>query len=299
MVRMSSQTGPLIGVEEMRNYILDALRYFNTQSDSPVNDSDRKTINNLTRNIQESIYNDHRSSYFIAPNGFIDKRLNENNRNSFLEAIHFLLIEGIIMWGNAFDRDTLTFPHFSITTHGQKVVKEGGEIKPHDPENYIENVKNKIKNLDKITLIYLKESLQCYLRGNYIASSVMLGVASEATLDLLFNWMLEKDNVTNPDLKNKLEKLQNRNELKTKFDLIYNELEKVQKRFDNSIRDNMETHLKGIFHLIRTQRNDSGHPTGKLISRDDMYINLHVFPAYCETVYKILNYLKKSREKLF
>lgn len=61
----------------------------------------------------------------------------------------------------------------------------------------------------------------------------------------------------------------------------------------------METHLKGIFHLIRTQRNDAGHPTGKLVSRDDLYINLHIFPTYCETVYNILNYLKNSPEKLF
>jgi hypothetical protein len=104
--------------------------------------------------------------------------------------------------------------------------------------------------------------------------------------------------VTNPELKNRLEKIQNKNDLKGKFELVYAELDKVKTNFDFDIRDTMETNLKGIFHLIRLQRNDSGHPTGKTVSKDQMLVYLQMFPSYCETVYRILNHLKYSPNKL-
>lgn len=126
----------------------------------------------------------------------------------------------------------------------------------------------------------------------------MLGVASEATFDLLYNWMLEKDNVTNPELKKRLEKFQNKNDLEGKFDLVYRELDKIKTNFDLEIREIMQTNLNGIFTLIRMQRNDSGHPTGKTVSKDQMLVYLQMFPSYSETVYRILNYLKNSHQKL-
>ena len=110
--------------------------------------------------------------------------------------------------------------------------------------------------------------------------------------------MLEKDNVTNPELKKRLEKFQNKNDLEGKFDLVYRELDKIKTTFDLEIREIMQTNLNGIFTLIRMQRNDSGHPTGKTVSKDQMLVYLQMFPSYSETVYRILNYLKNSHQKL-
>lgn len=282
----------------MRTYVIEALRYFNQQRNDTTNFPDSKRISNLRAKVEEYLFRKYPDHYERYSNGNVDKRLNENNRNSFLEAVHFLTIEGIIMGGNAFDSDTDSFPYFSITSYGKRALEsKEGEITPHDPENYIANLKERIKHVDDITLIYLQESLQCHFRGNYIASSVMLGVASEATLNLIFNWML--NNVTDPNLKIELENLRNRSEIKKKFRLIYRELERVKNQFNFEIRDNMDSNLNGIFNLIRTQRNDSGHPTGKRISRDNMFINLRIFPAYCETVHKILSHLKKNKGTLF
>ncbi len=245
------------------------------------------------------IFQKYQDSYERFPKGKVDTRLNTNNRNNFLQVLNLLIGEGVIMWGNADDRDRKSEPYFSITDYGKKVLEAvEGEIVPHDPENYITNLKKRIEGLDSLVLPYLQECLQCHLRGNYLASSVMLGVASEATFDLLYNWMLEKDNVTNPELKKRLEKFQNKNDLEGKFDLVYRELDKIKTTFDLEIREIMQTNLNGIFTLIRMQRNDSGHPTGKTVSKDQMLVYLQMFPSYCETVYRILNYLKNSHQKL-
>lgn len=67
---------------------------------------------------------------------------------------------------------------------------EAGEIIPHDLDDYLTNLKTKIPELDDLVNMYIQESIQCYLRSNLIASSIMLGVASEAVFDQLFNLML-------------------------------------------------------------------------------------------------------------
>ena len=72
----------------------------------------------------------------------------------------------------------LDFTLGSITTYGKKVL-ESGEIIPHDSYDYLVRLKKAVPDLDDIVLIYAEESLQCYLNGNLMASSVMLGVASE------------------------------------------------------------------------------------------------------------------------
>jgi hypothetical protein len=151
--------------------------------------------------------------------------------------------------------------------------------------------------VDDLVFIYIRESIQCYLKSNLIASSVMLGVASEAVFNKLLNWML--DNVTNPKLKDRLNRIQNKNDLRGKFDIVYGELEREKNLFKPNIRDNLETNLSGIFQLIRLQRNDSGHPTGKIIPRYQLFIYLNMFPAYCECAYAILDELEKRPNKIF
>ena len=44
--------------------------------------------------------------------------------------------------------------------------------------------------------MYIEESVQCFFENDQTASSVMLGVAAEAILYQLFEWM--KNNATNP-----------------------------------------------------------------------------------------------------
>ena len=43
------QTGPSIDIEEMRDLVLQGLRYFNSQSDHTTNYPDSKTISNLKK----------------------------------------------------------------------------------------------------------------------------------------------------------------------------------------------------------------------------------------------------------
>jgi hypothetical protein len=53
--------------------------------------------------------------------------------------------------------------------------------------------------------------------------------------------------------------------------------------------------LDTIADLLRIYRNDSGHPTGKQISREDAYSNLRVFMSYMERLYKLKAFFESGR----
>lgn len=89
----------------------------------------------------------------------------------------------------------------------------------------------------------------------------MLGGASEAAFEVLWSTLKSKYN-----RKERFERLDNK-PLKTKFDEVIKELELIKNKLPKEIKENIDTNIKGIFTLIRTQRNDFGHPTGKYINR--------------------------------
>jgi len=118
------ENGPILELKEMRTFVIEGLRYFNEQSDNTNNYPDLKTVHNLKSKIEKSIFQKYQAQYRRNSNNTVDDRLNENNRNNFLEVIHSLYVEGVIMWGNAFDSDTDFYPHFSITSKGKKYLQE-------------------------------------------------------------------------------------------------------------------------------------------------------------------------------
>ena len=115
--------GPNIQLEEMRTYVFEALKYFKSQSNHTDQFQDLKKMNNLQTKVEEMIFRRHPTDYPVYGSGIPDKRMNENNRHQFLETVHYIYNEVVIMWGNAFDRDANTFPNFSITSYGEKVTR--------------------------------------------------------------------------------------------------------------------------------------------------------------------------------
>jgi len=214
-----------------------------------------------------------------------DARVNENEFAKILEVVSDLMTERIIMWG--MNRSNLAPPFMSITSYGKKMLA-GEDVVPHDPEGYIKMFKNKVPNSDPLILTYLTESVQTFRTGNLLASSTMLGVASEAAFDILFDAITKA--LTGPK-KQSFEKLAESIRTKTKFDEMMKVIEQNKNKFPQEIEENISSELDGIFNLIRYQRNDTGHPTGKIITRDQMFVSLRLFIMYCSKVYAIVNWL--------
>lgn len=235
--------------EEIRTLTLQALRIFDKFDDNSNNYPELKEISNVLKKVEELDYpRDPNSLTLDNKYGNVTPSivLDDTERKYFLEAFQDLI------------RQTGFYPYFSITTYGKKVL-QSGEIIPHDPFDYLIRLKKDVPDLDSIVLQYVEESLQCYLNGNLMASSVMLGVASEAAFYQLLNSFKNSIHI-DIQAKEKAEKLEKRINITDKFTLVYDEIKRKKKDLEPHLAEVIEYNLNGIFNLIRLQRNESGHP---------------------------------------
>ena len=79
--------------------------------------------------------------------------------------------------------------------------------------------------------------------------------------------------------------------LKRKYDEFKKRFPDIKMGYENIYgTDERLDFIDTIFHVMRLNRNDAGHPTGKLVDRAIVYSNLSIFPMYCEAVYKLINF---------
>ncbi len=204
-----------------------------------------------------------------------------------------LITQGIITLGNDADPN-VSWPYFEVTEYGHKCIKED-RIFPYDPDGYIKNLLEEVPKLDDTIRLYLTESLQTFRRGNHLASTVMLGVASEKAFLLLVESLINYLSIqsTKEKLSNSMKKSRS---IKALFDDFLKTLEGIRGDIPSEVRGDLDVQLAGVFNLIRNYRNDAGHPTGRQISREQAYANLQVFVSYCKRVYDLIEFFENSHK---
>ena len=172
-----------------------------------------------------------------------------------------------------------------LTGRGYDVVN-GQEVTPEDPTGYMERLLREVPDTTEVVQMYLREALRSYADGSYLASSVMLGVAAEActleTADHFVKWAGSRTEKLRQTLESKrifyVEKL-------TDFQKC---LAVEKPNLPRELADALDLDVTAVLQLIRMNRNDAGHPTGKAISRDDCYSRLCIYAG----VHKKLHGLK-------
>lgn len=203
-----------------------------------------------------------------------------------------LIAQGVITPGMNIANPNL--PWFRLTNYGQKVIKEERFL-PHDPSNYIQNFKQTISNPDPVVVAYLEESLRCFTTGCLIASTMMLGIASEITFLNLCDVFLNALN--NPREKAKFKAIMERISMVAKFKFLRDSIEEVMNKNKQALPDNTIIILLSVFDLIRAERNDVGHPQGsfRTLTRDQVFVYIRMFPQYCKIVQEVENYFKTNK----
>lgn len=205
----------------------------------------------------------------------------------FLEVFWDLFRQGIITLG--YDKPNKQFPWFRVSAHGKRILENQDVYFYHDVSSYEAVIKQQVPDIDDVTLIYLKEAMQSFYSGCYLSSSVMLGVASEHT----FLKLLEKIETTGT-YKSTFKKAFDERNISKKFEAFKNRLKQEMGNnnisLPDEIKENLDTNLDGILNTIRNFRNDSGHPSGNIINREQCYVNLNLFIPYCKKAYQLIDY---------
>jgi hypothetical protein len=227
-------------------------------------------------------------SYFQG----LDIQLDDNDLRTVEQVIHEFYLEGILVPGvkpkanMTMQSGTLIFPHYHLTEYGEKVISTT-EYQPHDPDGYLARIKTDIPEIDEVIIRYLEESLSCYRKNLLLAAAVMLGCAAEKAILLLieaFGKTLTGSNKTD------FEKEINTHIISRKYRALWTRLEPMAERLPDNLGDNLRNIIDGTFDIIRTTRNEAGHPSGNIIEKETVHANLLLFPIFCKRIYGLIKY---------
>jgi hypothetical protein len=207
--------------------------------------------------------------------------LDAQDKEILLELFWDLFRQGIITLGmNDGNRE---FPFFRLTQSGQRAAAGGDAYFFHDVASYEQAVHREVPEIDAATLMYLKEAMQAFRSGCLLSATVMLGVAAEHTFLLL----LERID-GNPAHRATFANVFTERTLLQKFNKFRNILEPLVRALPAEVREDLDTHLSGILSVLRTFRNNAGHPTGLVPEREQTFVLLQLAIPYLKKQYQLM-----------
>ncbi len=180
---------------------------------------------------------------------------------------------------------------WQLTKVGIESAKDE-QFNPDDLDRYLLRLRANVPDISDLVFLYASESVRCYSYENYLASAVMLGVASEAAFlemaDASVKWL----GVSGQKLKDVLDSKQ---PYVKKFGEFRNKIEPRKVDLPSELADGMSLTFDSVLDLLRISRNDAGHPTGKQVSREDQYIALQMFARYLQKLYQLRAFFLESK----
>jgi hypothetical protein len=228
----------------------------------------------------------------FAEHGF---PLQEGDLEKIQQVVHELYLDRIIFLGyspKALGDGAWNWPFYRLTEYGKMVVNNR-EYQPHDPDGYLGRLKREIPAVDQVILRYLEEGLTCYKQHLLLASAVMIGGAAEKAMLLLVDAF--GNALSDTKAKERYEKETASWLISRKYEALWKRLESLASQLPDGLGDNLHVILDRVFDLIRTTRNDAGHPTGKQIEREAVYANLLLFPGYSKRVYALIDHFSRNK----
>jgi hypothetical protein len=164
-----------------------------------------------------------------------------------------------------------------LSTLGQVVASGSTRWEPRDVDGYLRRLRANKNPVDTIALRYMEEALRAFAARCYLASSVMLGTASERVVIELASSVARY--IGQPQAK-KLSELLTR-PWTAQFNLfteMRKHMETVRKAAPEGMADAVT--LDAVADLLRVARNEAGHPTGTMIDEDTAYTHLQLGARY-------------------
>ena len=196
-------------------------------------------------------------------------------RHQTWEALWGLVADGLIYLDPSGQGSSTDNWHWKLSERGMQAVS-GGPWEPRDSEGYLRRLRRQVPDLDPVALRYVEEALRAFNAHCYLASSVMLGVASEQVFLGLAQSVVR---ALGPNADNLRKALDNpRGSQHARFIELRKRLEPLRTQLPDDLGDTLT--LDAVADLLRITRNDAGHPTGREVDEDTAYTNLQMAARY-------------------
>jgi hypothetical protein len=213
-----------------------------------------------------------------------DEGLSRRDADLFLEIFWGLFREGIITLG--YNDHNPEFPWFRVSEFGKKVLSNQDPYFFRDVSTYESLVRARVRDIDETTLLYLKEAVQAFQSGCILSSSVMIGVSAEHSFLLLLDTISASAHAT------LFKKATDERSILRKLNAFKKIIDGNMNLLSSRTKEDLDTQFMSVITMIRNFRNESGHPSGKIISREQCYILLQVFIPCCEKIYQLMEDLQ-------
>ena len=158
------------------------------------------------------------------------------------------------------------------------VAATSGTWEPRDPEGYLRRLSSHSPAIDAGALRYVEEALRAFNARCYLATSVMLGVASERVFDGLARSVVDAAGGSAKKLQAALDSP--RTSQFTRFTELRKQLEPMRPHLPEGLADTLT--LDAVADLLRITRNEAGHPTGAEVDEDTAYTHLQMTARYLQ-----------------
>jgi hypothetical protein len=211
--------------------------------------------------------------------------LTEGEKSLMLEVVWSLIIQGILVPG--LNDSNQGWPFLRLTEYGSRCIQED-RILPHDPGGFLRDFHREVPSADRTVVEYLTESLQCFIHGLNRSAAVMLGGASEQAVLVLFDACA--DSIADPNSKQVFQsKIEKERSIFRKYEVFDQRFSGLKQLMPRELTDNLDSQMRGVFDLIRSSRNDAGHPAiGGSVGRDAVYSHLRLFTPYCKRIHDLI-----------
>ena len=207
------------------------------------------------------------------------------------EVLWELLVQGVLAPGK--NSSNLHLPFVHITEYGARLLEEDALLLP-DPDGYLQAFQERMHGeTGPALLCYVREGLESFLVGRYLAVIVSLGIASEWVLDRLVD-ALAKSLPTARDragLRRAVGQAGRSGE--RRLDAARPYLQALP--LSPSLREVVHADVPQLAAFLRQGRDEEGFPIECTIDREAAHAALLAFPGTCERILTLISDLKAAR----
>jgi hypothetical protein len=181
-----------------------------------------------------------------------------------------------------------------ITPYGAEILTDiSNRVQVHDPDQYLANFWNVDPPADEEMMRYLEESVSVFRGGHFLATVVLLGVASERLVEVIAEAL--RDTLGDPSGTEWFNnRYRNKRDVSARFKAVSGKL--MNEYGEELTRAKLKDAFNGVvtltFDQIRLARNDIAHPQGREFTWNETSGFLHSFVQYFTYANGILAFLR-------
>ena len=186
------------------------------------------------------------------------------------DAFWDLFRQGMITLG--LNNSNPQWPFFRLSHLGERELRNQSPLRFYDSESFLILIRNEVPDIGDDAIAYLREASGAFYSDLLLSATVMLGVAAESEFLRLIDVA-----VAHPVHGVRFKSTDQATFFATKIDKFNKAIEPIRGDLPRDVVEDLPTNLSAIQAVIRKARNVAGHPVAATLSREQVYIHLHLF----------------------